>query len=107
MCFLELMATPDASPRYRSGGSFSRLATDSKGISGTPEFKSAPNAAEKNGAAQKQPSAIGRKDFIMASSEHRKLLTVRYQTAGGDASASLTRDAGAPVMSSDTVLLLV
>src|SRR5271169_1005582 len=31
---LELTATPEASPRFMSGGSFSRFGTESKGISG-------------------------------------------------------------------------
>src|SRR5260370_13102070 len=35
MCPLEFTATPAASPRYKSLGSFRRLGTDSYGISGT------------------------------------------------------------------------
>src|ERR1700730_774677 len=34
MCPLELTATPEASPRYMSGGSFRKFGTESNGISG-------------------------------------------------------------------------
>src|ERR1700691_6239458 len=86
MCFLELMATPEASPRYMSAGSFRRLATESKGISGTPEFRSAANDA-----AQKQVSAIGRNGFTMVSSgTSKKYSTVRYQTPELDATGAAT-----------------
>src|SRR5579863_1576830 len=64
----EFSATPDTSPRYKSGGSFRRFETESKGISGTA---SCANAAEPTNS-----SAV-RKYFMEASK--RPSVSQRWQ----------------------------
>src|SRR2546423_14473500 len=43
MCPFEFTATPAASPRYKSGGSFNRFGTESNGICGTVTAVAASN----------------------------------------------------------------
>ncbi len=50
---LEFNATPDTSPRYRSGGSFRRFGTESKGISGTASCANAARTSLRNNATRK------------------------------------------------------
>src|ERR1700730_9354177 len=62
MCPLELTATPETSPRYKFSGSFSRLGTESNGISGAASWANSASGAAMN------ITKTSRKRFIVTSS---------------------------------------
>src|SRR6202035_1014670 len=62
MCPLEFTATPETSPRYMFSGSFSKLGTESKGISGAPSW-----AKIASGAIIKIASASAKRFMVTSS----------------------------------------
>src|SRR5215469_6588982 len=67
MCFFDLTATPDASPRCKSVGNLKKSGTESNLISDTGPPRSAANAAGLNAAAPTNAKQANRQGFMETS----------------------------------------